>query len=81
LGRIIPSDFHIFQRGWNHQQENDTFLNRRPTKSTNGWRNDVTLLLFLIEKMRTLLFTVKKVTSCRNELRCDALLGWMTTSD
>ena len=25
LGRIIPTDFHIFQRGWNHQLD---YLNR-----------------------------------------------------
>ena len=24
FGIIIPIDFHIFQRGWNHQPDNDT---------------------------------------------------------
>ena len=40
LGIIIPTDFHIFQKGWNHQPDgfrDIQFQSNSVTTSQNGW--------------------------------------------
>ena len=46
LGRIIPTDFHIFQRGWNHQPDIIIDIYVQYTNGVYQWYHYIHIILY-----------------------------------